>query len=424
MLNTRSSKNLLAVSAGTQETAINTFQDADQSILVGEGDYINIDPRRENNADEANGKEEADIIYDNGATASAPFNAEKLTPNMAAFMLAYALGNCVTIAAGAGYEHTITPIDGDVDEERSNPSFTAVQRVGETLVKNRFASCFMDSVTLTFAADSWVKGSGQVKATGYRSSSVEEEDVTALDNATTITLAANAVEGSTAQERLDSVQIVRGTVNGAYEFATVTAVSSATPAEITIEPLSGSGDSTTYKVLYTPEEPTWCTFPSRITESNMRVSEACLYIGGSYDGSDFNGGKTIGAPLSSFDYTISNNMSLEFTPCAGGANAGIALRSGRAQTIKLTQKMRNMLLQQYIANNEYFGLHLICEGQEFDTGHKYTLELIFPRLGVLTAPISSNNKLVAEAGDLQVLEDETYGSVIAKVKNLVSGYAQ
>ena len=32
-------------------------------------------------------------------------------------------------------------------------------------------------------------------------------------------------------------------------------------------------------------------------------------------------------------------------------------------------------------------------------------------------------EVVAEAGDLKVLEDSTYGSVIARVKNLVSAYA-
>ena len=63
------------------------------------------------------------------------------------------------------------------------------------------------------------------------------------------------------------------------------------------------------------------------------------------------------------------------------------------------------------------------KGDEFDTGHKYTVELVFPQLGVLSAPLSTTNKRVAEAGDLQVLEHATYGSVIARVKNLVATYA-
>ncbi len=424
MLNPRASLNLTAVSAGTMETAINTFQDLDQSILIGDSDYLNLDLRRENNVDEANGKEEADLIYDNGNTASGTFNFAKLQPNQAAFILAYALGNCATVAAGSGYQHTITPIDGDVDVARSNPSFTAAQRIGKTIDKRRLASCFVDSATLTFAADDWVKGSASIKATGMHEDTVIEETVTAADNATTLTLAANAVQGATDAERLDSIQVVRAMVGGGYKFAVVNAVSADTPAVITIESLGGSGSKVDYKILYTPTEPAWATFPARIVETPLRVAQACIHLGGNWDGSQFVGGHQVAATLRQFEYKINNNMSLEFTPCAGGANAGRCFRSGRVQTLTLTRNMRNMLMQRYMDANEYFGLYLLCEGAEYEAGQKYTLELIFPRLGLLSAPMSTDNKLVAEAGDLQVLEDATHGSAIVRVKNLVPGYAQ
>ncbi len=426
MNNTRANLNLLAVSASTAEVAINTPQALDQSLLVGTGDYINLEPRRENNAAEANGREEPDTIYDNGVTASGPFNFEKLQPNQAAFILAYGLGACATAAAGSGYQHTITPIDGDLDQARSNPGFTAAQRIGKTILKRRFASCFIDQVSITFAADDWVKGSGQIKATGYHEDTVVEETVSALNNATTLTLAANAVQGATAQERLDNVQVVRASESGGqYKFAVVTDVSADTPAVITIESLGGDGASSIdYKILYVPTEPAWATFPARVTETPMRVSQMCLHVGGAWDGSAFIGGKQVAASMQSLEYTLTNSMTVRFTPCAGGSYAGMALRDGRNQVIKLSREMRDMLLQQYLASGEYFGVHVLCEGAEFDTGQKYTLELIFPRCGLLSAPLSTSNKRIAEAGDLQVLEDATHGSVIARVKNLVSGYAQ
>lgn len=424
MLNPRASNNLLAVSANARETAINTPQDLDTSLLVDTGDYLQIDPRRENNADEANGREEADQIYDNGATASGKMTFNKLQPHQAAFILAYALGSVATTAAGSGYLHTITPITGDVDAERSNPSFTAAQRLGQTINKRRLASCFVDSLSLTFASDDWVKGSADIKATGLYTDTVIEEEVEALDNATSLALAANGVQGATAQERLDSVQVVRAVVGGGYQFATVTEVSDATPAVLTIGSLGGAGtDTVAYKVLYTPTEPAWATFPSRVIETPMRVAQACLYLGGAWNGTAFIGGKAIGSEIKSFAWTLNNNMAIEFTLCAGGSYAGRAFRDGRDQTIKLTREMRNMLLQQYMGTNEYFGLHLLCEGAEFDAGHNYTLELIFPRLGILSAPQSTDGKKISEAGDLQVLQDTTYGSVIARVKNLVSAYA-
>jgi len=51
------------------------------------------------------------------------------------------------------------------------------------------------------------------------------------------------------------------------------------------------------------------------------------------------------------------------------------------------------------------------------------VEIIFPKVALLSAPLSVDGKRVAEAGDMVPLEDDTYGSVIAKVKNLQETYA-
>ena len=423
MRNSRANLNLMAVSMLLRETAINTPQTLSHSLLVDVGDYLNLDVRRENNADEANGKEEPDLIYDNGATASGSLNFNKVQPHQAGLILAYGLGAVATTAAGTGYKHTITPISGDVDMARSNPSFTCAQRIAQTMNKRRFSSCFIDSFSMTFAADDWVKAKADIKATGLYSDTVIEESITALDNVTTLTLAANGVQGATAQERLDNVQVVRAVSGGGMKFATVTAVSAATPAVLTITSLGGTGTSTTYKILYTPIEPAWATFPARVTETPLRVSQACLYLGGSWNGTAFIGGKQVASELSSFEWTCNNNLAVEFTPCAGGSYAGRAYRGGRNQTVKLSRELRDWLVQNYMSTNEQFGLYLLCEGAEYTSGHKYTVELIFPSLGVLNAPISTNNKRVAEAGDLQVLQHATHGSVICNVKNLVATYA-
>lgn len=423
MRNSRANLNLMAVSMLNAETAINTEQTLDTSLLVDVGDYLNLDVRRESNADEANGREEPDLIYDNGATASGSFTFNKLQPHQAGLLLAYGLGSVSTAAAGSGYAHTIAPIDGDLDLARSNPSFTAAQRIGQTLNKRRFASCFVDSLTMTFAADDWVKATGSVKATGLYTDTIVEEEVEALDTATSLTLAANGVQGATAAERLDNVQVVRAVVGGGMKFATVSAVSAGTPAVITIASLGGSGATVTYKVLYTPVEPAWATFPARVTETPLRVSQACLYLGGTWSGSAFVGGKQVASELKSCEWTLNNNLQVAFTPCAGGSYAGRAYRDGRNQTIRLSRELRDWLVQNYMGTNETFGLHLLCEGAEFDTGHNYTVELVFPKLGVLSAPLSTDGKRIAEAGDLQVLQDATYGSVIAVVKNLVATYA-
>ena len=86
--------------------------------------------------------------------------------------------------------------------------------------------------------------------------------------------------------------------------------------------------------------------------------------------------------------------------------------------------MRDFILQQAIKDNEYFGVYVKATGAEFETGKNYYVETVFPRVNVLKAPISVNDKVVAEAGDLKVLQDATYGSVRVKIGNKVSGYAQ
>ena len=502
MRSIRAKHNLVAVSANNKETAINTEQTLDTTMLVALSDIINLEPRRETNEGEATGKEEPDTIYDLGNKAGVGFNFEKAQPQHFAFLLAYALGAISTAAAGTGYEHTITPIENDEDVDRSNPSFTAANRKGKTVLKRRFASMFVDSVTVTLAKDAWAKIVGTIKGTGKVTDNVYEESVTSARNATSLTLAANAVEGADAQTRLDNVQRIRVELTtDVLTEVEYSAVSDATPAVIThtapgdspiqIEGLSqaaacvvtwtghnlvsgnevdiaditqadwlaliathiitkidadsfsipvdtsGYGapydpgtdpgtivDSTdaTYKILYIPAESGWMTFPSRVSQTPMRIAETTFKLGGKWSGSAFEGGRTLGSEINSVEWTFNNNTDIEFAPGAGGAYASRAFRNGRVQNIKLNREFREYILQQHIDDNDTFGFYVLIEGAVYDSPHKYQVEFIFPLVGVLTAPLSVDGKKVAEAGDLQVLEDDTYGSVIVKVKDKVATY--
>jgi len=424
MRNIMATHNLIAVSANNKETAINTEQTLDTTILWALGDIINLEPRREPNEDEATGYEEPDLVYDLGKKALATLNAEKAQPQHFAFLLAYALGAISTSAAGSGYEHTITPINGDEGEDMSNPSFTAAQRFGKTVLKRRFASMFVDAFTATFAKDEWVKIAGELKGTGKVADNITEEDISALDNAESLTLAANGVEGATAAARLNNVQRIRIELSsGVWTEVAYSAVSDATPAVITITSAGGAGDSKTYKVLYIPTESGWMTFPARVTETPLRVAQMTLKLGGKWSGSAFEGGRQLKAELSQIEWAFANNGECEFVPGAGDAYAGRYVRGGRTQTIKVDREFREYILQQHIDDNDELGLYILCEGAVYDSPHKYQVEVIFPAVAVLDAPLSVDGKRMAEAGDLIVLEDDTYGSVIAKVKNLQSTYA-
>ena len=555
----RATRNLLAVSANSKETAINTEQTLDTTMLVEMTDVINLEPRRESNADEQTGKEEADAVYDLGNMSGGPLTFNKAQPQHFALLMAYALGTVYSSAAGTGYEHKITPIDGDEDADRSVPGFTAGQRLGATVLKRLFASLFVDSFNAVFAADDWCKISATLKGTGKVTNNTTEESIAANDNVTSLTLAANAVQGSNAADRLANVQRIKAYYNGAWREVTYSAVSAATPAVITIVSVGGAGASITYKVLYIPTESAWCTFPARVTETPLRVAEITIKLGatwidsitngtmeldsnwadvgtpaanvrsdaqaysGTYshkftpDAADegiksdafttitgimyhgelwvypddttavtvtvrcgddsgdvfdqsftvvqdawnkivfsyeetaggalaylkidsgaaaagdfyvdlvslcsFQGGREMDAEIKSVEWAYNNNLEITFSPGAGDSYAARCFRPARNQTIRLNREMREYILQQHIDDNDDFGLYILAEGAVYNSAHKYQVAIVFPKVAVLTSPISVDGKVNAEAGDLLVLQDDTYGSVIAYVKNLQASYA-
>ncbi|MEN6623603.1 MAG: hypothetical protein ABFD50_18915 [Smithella sp.] len=420
MKNYLANLNLLAVSANAKETAINTEQTLDTAMLVAQGTIMSLEARRESNKDEITGLEEADTIYDLGNLSNASLSFEKAQAQHFGFGYAFALGSSSPAAYGTGYKHTIVPT-ADI----SLPSFTAAQRLGQTIMKRRFASMFVDQLTATFARDSWAKLSLSCKGTGKFTDNMFKEEVTAAYNATTLTLAANGVEGSTAAVRLDNVHQVRCLVpaTGEYVDVEVTAVSGATPAVLTFTAPGGAATSTTYEILYTPTEAGWMTFPSRVVEPPLRVTDLTVTFGGKWSGTAFLGGRTLSQEIESIEHTINNNMQIEYRPGGTGSYASYAFRQGREQTLKLSRQMRDYILQQRIISNETFGVKLKATGAEFETGKNYDVDIVFPKCAVLSAPISVNGKTLAEAGDLTVLQDATYGSVIVVVANKVTAYA-
>ena len=497
---------LIAVSANAREMAINVEQALDTTMLAALGDVINLEHRRESNEGEATGKEEPDTLYDLGSLANWSANFEKAQPQHFAFLLAYALGVCASAAAGTGKQHTITPIDGDLDDDRSMPSFTAAQRYGDNVLRRRFASMFVDAVSASFAKDSWCKITGTIKATGKYTDNNAKENVTDAMNATTLTLAALAIQDDTpasAATRLENVQQIRALKpnSGEYQDVAFSAVSAATPAVITITPpaiavpIAGlskaaacvvtwvghglvSTDKVTiagitqaewsalnaehvitkigadsfsipvdssafaavydaatdpgtiiestdavYEILYIPTEAGWMTFPARINETPLRVSQMTLKVGGKWNGTTFLGGRELTSEIKSIDWSFNNALAVEFVPGAGGTYASRALRGGRTQKVTLNREFREFIMQQHLIDNDTMGLYILAEGAVYDSPHKYQVEIIFPKVAVLAAPISVDGKRLGEAGDLQVLADDTYGSVIVKVKNLQATYA-
>jgi hypothetical protein len=307
----------------------------------------------------------------------------------------------------------------------SLPSFTAAQRFGQTIFKRRFASMHVDTLKATFTKDSWAKLSLGVKGTGKFTDNMHKETVNAAFNATSLTLAANGVHGGDAATRLANVHNVRVRVptTGEWIDVTVTAVSAVTPAVLTITAPGAALTVTQYEILYVPIESAWGTFPSRVTEPPLRVTDLVVRLGGMWNGTSFLGGHLMSHAIDSIEHNINNQVQIEYRIGGTGSFGNFSHRQGRQQTLTLNRQARDFILQQRMRDIEYLGVQLRATGAAFETGRNFYVEVIFPRCAVLNAPLSVDGKILAEAGDLIVLQDDTHGSVRVRVGNRVSQYA-
>ena len=188
---------LIAVSANARETAINTEHALDTGMLCDMSSIPDLEARRESNADEATGKEEADLIYDLGGLSKMKMRFPRTQAQHMAFIGSYGLGSSSSTAAGAtGWRRTILPIAGDLEATRSNPSFTLGVRLGKQLQKILYGSMFVGSFNLNLERDSWVVLEADLNGTGKKTTNLYKETKTAAYNASSLTLAANGVAGA------------------------------------------------------------------------------------------------------------------------------------------------------------------------------------------------------------------------------------
>jgi hypothetical protein len=417
--------NLLAVSANRGEAAMNVEQELDTTMLADLNSILNYQALKFPNREELTGKEEADRLHDLGGKVAGTLNFPRAQPQHFAFLLAYGLGAVETTPAGAsGYRHAIRPLSGEADAARSNPSFTAAMRFGRQVLKRRFASCFIDQVRVEFPKDGWAKISGTVKGTGKVEDNTRVEDVAAPFNAGILTLG-SGVAGTEAAERLSNVQAVKVLNPGtqAWEEVAYGPVSDAVPGAVTITPPGSAPTPTTFRVYYLPRESGWMNFPPRVEEPPLKVSNLTVTLGGRWDGAAFTGGQRLAAELRAVTWTLKNNLTPETTPGAGTGYANRAFRTGRDQSLKFDRDFRDFLLAQNLKDNDTLAVHLKAQGPDLEPGVNYQVELIFPRVAVLSAPVRTVQRRLGEEVEFAVLEDDDFGSVVALVQNRVSSYA-
>jgi len=423
MRNALATRNLVAVSALNRESALNVWQELDTSLLCGLGDGLELVPQREPLSGVVGHEEpaEAPLAY---SVAKGGLGFERAQPHQFAFALSFGLGQVVSEPIGTGFRHTITPLSGDLDPGRSNPSFTCAVRYGEVL-KRRFASCFIEKLSATFARNEWCRLSADLVATGRHEGNLIEDEIEASRNATQLTLT-QGVEGSSPGARLDNLHRLRAELaSGEWHEVTVLSVSGDSPAQVTIAPPGGSGDCR-YRVLYVATEPGWTAFPAPVSESPLHIRQVTLNVGGLWDGTELRGGRQLSAELHRLEWTLANHFELSAT-AGGGPYAGLALRGRREQRLTLLREMRCGSLQRQLegqlGDDDTFCLQLAAEGAEFAPGEPYRVELIWPRVTLLRATPGARGTRLTEEALCLPLEGEDTPSVIARVTNRQPAYA-
>ncbi len=405
--------NLVAVSAATAETALNTEQTCDVAFEVDLGSFIKLTPRRETNKDQATGIEEQDMVYDLGDLSDWAFDAGKGQSQHVGLLAAYGLGGVSTAAAGGtGYLHTITPLaDGEL------PTFTAIQKLSKAVNKTRFASMNVDSMSLDFSVDSWMKVSAALKGTGKFASDTIYETQTETGDVTQLTLSQNILDDDT-----DNVQYVKGDVGGGeMHYATITGASGNIVTFTTIG--AGYSGNITWEVLYRYAI-AWATLPARVTETPLRVSDLAVVVDGIWNGStNILGGLDIGSLIKTFKWDLNNGLAVQFTPSGTGDYANNVERSPREQTVTMTRKQYDMMMANGIQRNQTMAISAKCEGAEYEAGYKYMVWVVLPKVGLTEVTTSDDGGKLSESITLPVLQHATYGSVIVFIRNQQDTYA-
>ncbi|HOY61623.1 MAG TPA: hypothetical protein PK745_00465 [bacterium] len=408
---------IVAVSAAAAEAAMNTAAKLDTRMLVDMANMPKPNALREDNSDEMTGYEEATEEINLGRRAGMSMRFSRMQAQHAAFILAYGMGDVASSDNGSGtYLHLIKPT-GDI----MPPSFTMGARIGANIVGQRFRGNIVDSFKLTIERDKFAVLEAEILGSGALDTDYVDETLTASGTATTLTLA-NAVLDDDA-ENVQSVacELASGTW-------TETTCTGASGTAITVTAIAGaSGTAKSWRVQYRTEQ-AWSALPAAVTEERLKMTDLTISIGGKFSLSGtavtYSGGKSFGGGVTGFTWSYENASQMYGTPAGTGAYANEAIRGKRKQTLTLNRQLRDYIVQHLRDEVEYFTVRATLASENTFVGaHKYTVDLIWPRVVVRSAELGDDDGKLTEAAEIAVKEDATYGSVVAIIKNAVEEYA-
>lgn len=411
----------LAVSLGSRQTAATTAQTLDTSMLwavSGMPDMVPYEPS--DNSNEMTGEMLATKVDRAGHTAEWNLSKDKAEPQHIGLLIANALGSISTTnPSGTAYLHVITP---DADTLQL-PYFTAAARYGANIFRRQFVGMAVNSFTLDIAPP-YVGISGNVLGLGYQNTDRVREVLAGLDNATTLTLAANGITGATAQTRLDNLHQILSTYDAVGDLyvheVTCSAVSDASPAALTITSPGGAGATISYEIWYvTDTGVAWTTFPAVNDDQNpFAMGNVTVEINGEWDGSAYNGGYELGCEVEGISWTWNNNARVRHCLTGSGSWADQIQRGAPQSSLSMSRVMVDSIMDEIGMNSRITSMCIKVQQDTAITGAYYPyFELVFPRVAVVTNPKTERDGMIGEDVEFAVLSDATYGPVIATIQS-------
>ncbi len=154
--------------------------------------------------------------------------------------------------------------------------------------------------------------------------------------------------------------------------------------------------------------------PAEITEVYLKVGDATVTRGGTWNGTVFSGGTSINAACRSFDWSATQDIPDELVYLMGGSTQMVrGERLRRSQSLKVVLEFNSDTEKAFVLSQTNMNLQINLAGA---TG-SYAVKLIFPSITFKAIQMAGGTGVLLETLDASVFHQTTYGSMFAQVIN-------
>jgi len=424
----KSTGDLLAVSTLAQ-TVLDTPATIDKLLRLSADSAINVKTTREGNQGEKTGQVEATDIDVLDQSAEGTIKQDKATPDGIAWMAAFALGSHAMTTPYSGVRRHTSVLSAYPTEPFY---FTGAHRKGGASTAAaaeflRHMNLGLTSFQMALAKEAFLKTEAGVLGTGDSSSAIKTETITALNNATSLTLAFDPVGDAFANVTVWADQ------NGDGQFETQvfpTAYNAGTNA-LTITGLAGDGLSSipyrcSYHVKNSETGYTWSDLSALVVEPEflLKASNLQVFLAGKYaePGSvpTFTGGQQALCDLESLTWKLDWNAKVGRCWRTGNTEDPTATSidyGDVVQTIDIDRRMKDYLLSQNFDANTAFSIYFDAIGPVIASTEKFFVKCWWPKVKLMSKDTKITDNRWVEAGSMLVLKDAAFPTVVIQTQN-------